>query len=135
VLDLNETVTGMLKMLKRLIARTSNLSGIPARICGWLNRPVSVDQILANLLVNAKDAIADGGKLLSKRQNRTFDEQYYANNAGLKPGEYVMLAISDNGCGMHKDLLNKIFEPFLLQKSRARHRSGACYRLWYSQQK
>jgi CheY-like chemotaxis protein len=78
--------------------------------------PGQVDQILANLCVNARDAIADVGKITIETGNAVFDETYCAQHAGFNAGEYVLLAVSDNGSGMDKETLEQIFEPFFTSK-------------------
>jgi PAS domain S-box-containing protein len=117
VLDLNEIVEGMLRMLLRLIGEDINLAWLPGKNL-W---PVKVDssqidQILANLCVNARDAIAGVGKVTIETGNTVFDEAFCANRAGFVPGEYVLLAVSDDGCGMDKKILEKLFEPFFTTK-------------------
>jgi signal transduction histidine kinase len=80
--------------------------------------PSQIDQILANLCVNARDAI-DGvgkGKLTIKTGRKTFDEEYCKEHAGFIPGDFVLLSVSDNGCGMDKDTLDNLFEPFFTTK-------------------
>ncbi len=117
VLDLNETVAGMIKMLQRLIGEDIQLEWHPSVNPWAVNMdPSQVDQILANLCVNARDAIDDVGKITIETENRTFDEDYCADHAGFAPGEYMMLAVSDNGCGMGKETLAAIFEPFFTTK-------------------
>jgi len=117
VLDLNEAVESMLKMLRRLIGENIDLSWEPGSGL-WPVKidPTQLDQILANLCVNARDAIADVGKITIKTNNVRFDEDYCAGHAGLAPGEYVLLAVSDDGRGMDKETLDKIFEPFFTTK-------------------
>jgi CheY-like chemotaxis protein len=78
--------------------------------------PSQIDQILANLCVNAKDAVTTGGKITIETQKVVLDEAYCADHEGATPGEYVMLAVSDNGGGMDKPTLDKIFEPFFTTK-------------------
>ena len=75
-----------------------------------------VDQILANLCVNARDAIAGVGKVTIETDKVTFDEAYCADHAGSVPGEFVLLAVSDDGCGMEKETLDNIFDPFFTTK-------------------
>jgi two-component system, cell cycle sensor histidine kinase and response regulator CckA len=118
VLDMNETVTGMLKMLRRLIGEDIQLAWQPGANL-WPIRidPSQIDQILANLSVNARDAIAGVGKITIETKNVGFDEAYCADHAGFFPGEYVLLALSDNGCGMDKGVLDKLFEPFFTTKA------------------
>jgi nitrogen-specific signal transduction histidine kinase/ActR/RegA family two-component response regulator len=117
ILDLNETVEGMLKMLHRLIGEDISLVWHPSPDL-WPVRvdPSQVDQMLANLCINARDAIADVGKITIETRNKTFDEEYCAAHAGYVPGDYVRLAVSDNGCGMDRKTLACIFEPFFTTK-------------------
>jgi len=117
VLDLNETVEGMLKMLRRLIGENIALAWIPAPDI-WPVRmdPSQLDQILANLCVNARDAIADVGRITIETGKVTFDEAYCADHPGFIPGDYVMLAVSDNGSGIAPEILENLFEPFFTTK-------------------
>jgi two-component system, cell cycle sensor histidine kinase and response regulator CckA len=117
VLDLNRNVESMLKMLRRLIGEDIDLAWRPGVGLGSLKMdPVQIDQILANLCVNARDAIADVGKVTIETGNAVFDETYCAHHAGFLAGEYVLLAVSDDGCGMSKNVLDQIFEPFFTSK-------------------
>ena len=117
ILDLNEAVGGMLKMLQRLIGEDIQLRWHPkANLWPILMDPSQMDQILANLCVNARDAIADVGRITIETENRSIDEHYCAGHAGFAPGEYVLLAVSDNGCGMDKETLSHLFEPFFTTK-------------------
>lgn len=118
VLDLNETVEGMLKMIRRLIGEDIDLSWKP-KPGVW---PVKIDpsqlnQILVNLCVNARDAIADVGKITIETNTVRFDDAYCADHAGFIPGEYVLLAVSDDGRGMDRKTLDNIFEPFYTTKA------------------
>ncbi len=117
VLNLNNTVEGMLKMLSRLIGENVDVVWVPS-IGIWPVRidPVQIDQILANLLVNARDAIADKGRITIETQNVVLDDAYCAVHRGFKPGYFVMLTISDDGCGMDRPTLAHIFEPFFTTK-------------------
>jgi PAS domain S-box-containing protein len=117
VLDLNDTVASMLKMIYRLIGENISLSWKPAAFL-WPVRidPVQVDQILSNLAANARDAIVGKGSLTVETANWAFDERYCAAHPGIDPGEYVMLSVSDTGKGMDKDTLSHIFEPFFTTK-------------------
>jgi PAS domain S-box-containing protein len=117
VLDLNETIEGMLKMLRRLIGEDIDLSWLPgAGVWPVKMDPSQIDQILANLCVNARDAIAGGGKVTIETHTMTFDEVYCADHPGFVPGEYVLLAVSDDGHGIDKETLDKLFEPFFTTK-------------------
>ncbi len=117
VLDLNETVESMLKMLRRLIGEDIDLFWEPGPGL-WPVKidPSQLDQILANLCVNARDAIFDVGKITIETENIRFDEEYCADHPGFVPGEYVLLAVSDDGRGMDGQTLEKIFEPFYTTK-------------------
>ena len=117
VLDLNGTIVGMLKMLERMIGENILLKWQPAADL-WPVRmdPSQVDQILANLCVNARDAIGDTGKVAIKTENCILDKDFCAVRAGCVPGEYVRLAVSDDGCGMERETLGHVFEPFFTTK-------------------
>src|SRR5208283_52728 len=79
--------------------------------------PSQLDQVLANLAVNARDAIGGVGKMTIGTEKVTFDKGYCAMNPGFLPGEYLLLAVSDNGSGMDKETLSHIFEPFFTTKT------------------
>jgi len=116
-LDLNDTVAGMLNMLRKLIGEDIDLLWMPAANLRPVKMdPAQVDQILANLAVNARDSISGVGKITIETGNEEFDDSYCAKHAGFVPGHYVMLAVSDNGCGMDKETLEQIFDPFFTTK-------------------
>ena len=117
VLDLNDTVEGMLKMMRRLIGEDIDLVWKPdTNLWPVKVDPAQVDQILANLCVNARDAIAGTGKVTIETETVVLDQAYCTTHPGFEPGHYVMLAVSDDGCGMDKDALAKLFEPFFTTK-------------------
>jgi signal transduction histidine kinase len=117
VLGLNQTVESMLKMMRRLIGENIDLAWLPvAGPCRVKMDPGQIDQILVNLCVNARDAIADVGKVTIETGIAVFDDKYCADHFGYLEGEYVLLAISDDGCGMDKETLDQIFEPFFASK-------------------
>jgi len=121
VLDLNQVVSGMLSMLRRLIGEDIDLA--------WQSRegiwpvkvdPAQIDQILANLFVNARDAIAGVGRVTIEADNVRFDTGYCSDHPGFVPGEYVLLAVSDDGCGMSREVQSHLFEPFYTTKEAGR---------------
>jgi PAS domain S-box-containing protein len=117
VLNLNTTIGDLLKMLHRLIGEDINLAWIP----GTEIRPIKIDptqinQIMANLCVNARDAIANVGRVTVETKNINFDEDYCTDHEGAIPGEYIELSVSDDGCGMTPETCDKIFEPFFTTK-------------------
>ncbi len=117
ILDLNETVEGMLKMLRRLIGEDIDLAWLPDGDLGVVKMdPSQVDQIMANLCVNARDAINGVGRVTIETKNVSFDQAYCADHGGFVPGDFVMLAVSDDGCGMDKETLDKVFDPFFTTK-------------------
>jgi CheY-like chemotaxis protein len=110
-------VAGMLKMLQRLIGEDIEFAWMPgADLWAVKLDPSQIDQILANLCVNARDAITGVGKIVIETENAVFDEAYCAVHPEFVRGEYVMLAVSDDGCGMDKAVLEHIFEPFFTTK-------------------
>ncbi len=118
VLDLNETIASLLKMMRRLIGEDIELVWLPAAGL-WLAKMDStqVDQILANLCVNARDAIAGIGRIVITTANAVFDQAHCNEHPGFVPGEYVVLGVSDNGCGMDEETIDQIFEPFFTTKA------------------
>jgi PAS domain S-box-containing protein len=117
VLDLNAAVEGTLKMLRRLIGEDIDLAWLPETSLWQVKMdPTQLDQILANLCVNARDAIEGVGRITIETDTATFDAAYCADHLGFVPGEYVLLALSDDGCGMDRDTIDKIFEPFFTTK-------------------
>jgi len=117
ILDLNETVDGMLKMLRWLIGEDIALSWIPGPEETLVRvDPSQVDQILANLCVNARDAISGVGTITIETALTSFAEDDCAGQEGPSPGEYVLLTVSDDGCGMNKEVIGKLFEPFFTTK-------------------
>lgn len=117
VIDLNAVVESMLRMLRRLIGEDIDLAWLPARRL-WTVKidPSQIDQILANLCVNARDAIGGVGKVTIETANISIDSAYCEIHQGFMPGDFLMLAVSDNGRGMDEEIREKIFEPFFSTK-------------------
>jgi PAS domain S-box-containing protein len=117
VINLNDIVEGILKMLHRLIGEDIDLAWLPGNnLWPVMMDPSQVDQILANLCVNARDSIKDIGKVTIETANVSCDAGYCRKHHGVSPGDYVMMTVSDTGCGMTKKTLNHIFEPFFTTK-------------------
>jgi signal transduction histidine kinase/DNA-binding response OmpR family regulator len=117
ILDLNLTVEGMLKMLRRLIGEDIDLVWLPGACLEPVKiDPGQIDQMLANLCVNARDAIDGVGTITIKTDNVVFNLEDCAGHTGFAPGEYVSLIVSDSGCGMTEETLAHLFEPFFTTK-------------------
>jgi PAS domain S-box-containing protein len=118
VLDVNETVGGMFKMLRRLIGENIDLTWRPGVGVPPVHMdPGQIDQVLANLCVNARDAIAGGGRVVIETDEASIDEAYCDNRPGMKAGDYVRLMVSDTGSGMSAETVTHIFEPFFTTKA------------------
>ncbi|MES2504113.1 MAG: response regulator [Myxococcota bacterium] len=117
LMDLNAVLVRMERMLQRLL-------GEDVELINHANNPVwqikadagQVEQIVMNLAVNARDAMPSGGKLILETHNVTLDSSHQKEHSGVEPGQYVMFAISDNGCGMTEAVSARIFEPFFTTK-------------------
>jgi len=117
ILDLNAVVTENLKMLTRMIGEDIDLVMVPASGLGAVRADSGqIEQVIMNLAVNARDAMPSGGKLTIETANVALDESHARFQAPLKPGNYVMLSISDTGAGMDSETQSKIFEPFFTTK-------------------
>ena len=121
VLDLNAVVANCDKMLKRLVDEDVDLVSVLDPALGRVRTdPGQIDQVLMNLVVNARDAMPQGGKLTIETANITLDGAYCRAHAEVKPGRYVMLAVSDTGCGMDEATKTRIFEPFFTTKEQGK---------------
>jgi len=117
VLDLNAVVTDMSSMLCRLIGEDVELATDLAPDLGRVKAdPGQVEQILMNLVVNARDAMPNGGTVTIETRNVVFDESYATQHVPVLPGEYTMLAVSDTGTGMDQAIQSRVFEPFFTTK-------------------
>jgi PAS domain S-box-containing protein len=117
VVDVNEVIAGFGSMLKRLIGEDIEVETVLAPALGAVKADsTQLEQVLLNLAVNARDAMPIGGRLKIETGNAVLDEGYAATDPYVQPGEYVMLAISDTGCGMSPETRRKAFEPFFTTK-------------------
>ncbi len=117
VIDLNASVENTLKMLRKLLGENIDLAWHPKEDLWSVKIDTSqLDQILANLCINASDAITDVGKMTIETDVVSFGEDDCKGHPGLIPGEYARLTVTDTGCGMDTDTLDKIFEPFFTTK-------------------
>jgi two-component system cell cycle sensor histidine kinase/response regulator CckA len=117
VIDLNPTVAGVLTMLTRLIGEGIELAWRPGEGLAPVRiDPTQVGQILTNLCINARDAITDSGRIVVATGHASFDEAFCDRNPDYRPGDYVQLAVSDNGSGMDAETLTHIFDPFFTTK-------------------
>jgi len=121
VLDLNAVVSDLGKMLKRLIGEDIELAtGLGQDIGFFKGDRGQIEQIIMNLVLNSRDAMPDGGKVTIETFNVDLDESYTAEHIDAHPGPHVVLAISDNGCGMDKATQANVFEPFFTTKAQGK---------------
>jgi two-component system, cell cycle sensor histidine kinase and response regulator CckA len=121
VLNINDAVAGLLKLLLRILGEDLDLAWIPkAGLWPVKIDPSQLDQIVMNLCINARDAITGVGKVTIETENCTICESYCQGNPEFICGDYVVFAVSDNGEGMSKDVRNLIFEPFFTTKERGK---------------
>jgi two-component system cell cycle sensor histidine kinase/response regulator CckA len=118
VLDLNDVLMGMHKMLERILGADVDLVSLPTSPLGHVRvDPGTIEQVIMNLVVNARDAMPTGGKLTMETDNVVLDEAYARDHLGVKPGPHVMLAVTDTGVGMDRATMTRIFEPFFTTKA------------------
>jgi PAS domain S-box-containing protein len=121
VLDLNSVVANLEKMLRRLIGENIELTTVQQSGLGRVKAdPGQVEQVIINLAVNARDAMPEGGKLTIETANVDLDGTYARRHAGVLPGPYVMVAVSDTGIGMNAETLAHMFEPFFTTKEKGK---------------
>ena len=115
--NLNEVIINLGRMLRPLISEDVELVTVPGSDLGTVRvDPGQIEQVLINLVVNAADAMPSGGKVTIETANVTLDADYARHHVDVSPGEYVMLAVSDTGCGMTDEVKAHIFEPFFTTK-------------------
>ena len=117
IIDLNDILANLHKMLGRVLGEDIELKLLPARQLGLvLADPGQLEQVIVNLVVNARDAMPQGGKLTIATSNVELDQGYANDHLGVSPGPYVLLGVSDTGVGMDKATQARIFEPFFTTK-------------------
>lgn len=117
VIDLNEAIAEMLKLLERVIGENIGISFKAADdLALVLADAPQIEQVIMNLTVNARDAMPKGGRLTIETRNVVLDEYYCRQYPSCIPGEYVQVLVSDDGHGMEQDVLDRIFEPFFTTK-------------------
>jgi PAS domain S-box-containing protein len=117
VLDLNTLLRDLEKMLRRIISENIEMVIQLAEDLGWVRADVGqIEQVILNLVVNAKDSMPSGGKLTIETANVELDESYARSHVDVKPGPHVMLSVSDTGAGMTPEVRERIFEPFFTTK-------------------
>jgi CheY-like chemotaxis protein len=120
-LDLNQIANGIENMLRRIIGEDIDFLQVLAPDLGLtLADPGQIEQVLMNLVVNARDAMPEGGKLTIETSNVEIDEEYAAGHVAVKPGSYVQIAVTDTGCGMDEQTRSRIFEPFFTTKEKGK---------------
>ena len=121
ILDINETLFDLKKMLQRILVENIEFSIVQDSDTGKIKiDPGQIDQIIMNLTVNARDAMPNGGKFIIETKNTQLDDEYCKTHTEIKPGDYVLIAISDTGHGIPKEILDKIFEPFFTTKDKTK---------------
>jgi len=116
ILDLNGVVTNLMRMLQRLIGEDISLSFVAGKVGNVKADLGQIEQILMNLVVNARDAMPHGGVISIETSRVDLEDGYVDSHLSVRPGRYVMLSVSDSGCGMDEKTVAQIFEPFFTTK-------------------
>ena len=121
ILNLNDLLVDIDKLLRRLIGADIEMLTLPAATLGQIRADAGqIEQVIVNLVVNARDAMPSGGKLILETSNVTIDDDYTHQHLGVPPGSYVLLTVSDTGTGMDEETQRHIFEPFFTTKAPGR---------------
>jgi two-component system, cell cycle sensor histidine kinase and response regulator CckA len=121
VIDLNDLLVGLERLLQRILGADVDLVSLAGKPLGRVRvDPGSIEQVVMNLVVNARDAMPTGGKLTIETANVVLDETYAQEHLGVKAGPHVMLAVTDTGLGMDKPTMARIFEPFFTTKDKGK---------------
>jgi PAS domain S-box-containing protein len=116
--DVNQLITNLESFLSRTLNADIELRVLPAPVpCTALIDPTQLESALLNLCVNARDAMTGGGKLIVETGRAALDADYAAQNPGVIPGEYVLVAVSDTGSGIDPEIIDRVFDPFFTTKS------------------
>jgi signal transduction histidine kinase/DNA-binding response OmpR family regulator len=121
LLDLNRVITDLDKMLRRIVGEDLDLRLVLASDLGQVMAdPGQLEQVIMNLVVNARDAMPEGGKIAIQTSNAELSEEYAASHAEVKPGAHVLLSVADSGCGMDQQTQDRMFEPFFTTKEQGK---------------
>jgi PAS domain S-box-containing protein len=121
IVRLNELVLSLVPLLRRTLGENVEIrTSLPEGVGNTMADASQVENALLNLAVNARDAMPGGGQLLIETKNVVFDEDYAASVGDLRPGRYVMLAVTDTGCGMPPEVRQRAFEPFFTTKEKGK---------------
>lgn len=119
-IDLNQVVNQVVKLVEHVIPKKIEIKPqLASRLKVISADPIQIEQVIMNLVVNSKDALPDGGKIIIETRNTTLDEEHCRTYPMSRPGDYVLLSVSDTGSGMDRDTLDCIFEPFYSTKGTA----------------
>jgi two-component system cell cycle sensor histidine kinase/response regulator CckA len=121
VISISEHLAGVKDMLARVIGEDIHLKILPGNPKVRVKvDPTQLEQVIMNLVVNARDAMPDGGRLTIETSEIDIDEEYCSRNPEARPGRHVMMAVTDSGCGMSPEILSRIFEPFFTTKEQGK---------------